>query len=131
VNTHQKIETLSIPDEGLKVHLRGYGWIWVFRFVAKNGRTDYMGTNLESPTRDQVQSILAARWSVEVYHRELKQTCGIECCQSRTGRAQRNHIFLAIASWFEKYKRRAQENLLLYQQQWNVIKQAISNQMKH
>ncbi|WP_155066466.1 hypothetical protein [Piscirickettsia salmonis] len=27
-----------------------------------------------------------------LYHRELKQTCGIERCQARTGRAQRNHI---------------------------------------
>ncbi|MCZ6919807.1 MAG: transposase [Rickettsia endosymbiont of Ixodes persulcatus] len=37
-----------------------------------------------------------ARWSIEFYHRELKQTCGIERCQARTGRAQRNHICLAV-----------------------------------
>ncbi|APS69481.1 hypothetical protein AVI56_03470 [Piscirickettsia salmonis] len=82
---------LDFPDEGLKLHLRGYGWITVFRFVAKNGRTDYIGTNIEEPSRDQVEVIVKARWSIEVYHRELKQTCGIERCQARTGRAQRNH----------------------------------------
>lgn len=28
--------------------------------------------------------ITEARWPIEIYHRELKQTC-IECCQARTG----------------------------------------------
>nr|WP_281181168.1 transposase [Candidatus Arsenophonus triatominarum] len=37
--------------------------------------------------------MMDARWSVEVYHREVKQNCGIERCQARTSRAQRNHIF--------------------------------------
>lgn len=130
VNKKQKLEQLNIPDEGLKVHLRGYGWIWVFRFVAKNGRTDYIGTSLESPTREQIKSIVEARWSIEVYHRELKQTCGIERCQARTGRAQRNHIYLAILAWLEKYKRRCRELISLYAQQWDVIKNAISTEMQ-
>ena len=38
VNRGDRLEKISIPDEGLKVHLRGYGWIHVFRFVARNGR---------------------------------------------------------------------------------------------
>ncbi|MCZ6919226.1 MAG: hypothetical protein O7C60_02155 [Rickettsia endosymbiont of Ixodes persulcatus] len=40
------------------------------------------------------------------YHRELKQTCGIERCQARTGRAQRNHICLAVFAWLDMNKRR-------------------------
>lgn len=130
VNRDEMLEKLEIPDGGLKVHLRGYGWITVFRFVAKNGRTDYMGTNMEIPTRDQVEAIMKARWSIEVYHRELKQTCGIERCQARTSRAQRNHIFLAIAAWFEKHRRRCYERVTLYQQHWEIIKQSITNQMQ-
>ncbi len=82
VNRGDSLEDLNIPDEGLEVHLRGYGWITVFKFVAKNGRIDYVSTNMENPTRDDVERITAARWSVEVYHRELKQTCGIERCQA-------------------------------------------------
>ncbi|QGP55949.1 hypothetical protein PsalMR5_03424 [Piscirickettsia salmonis] len=101
VNRNETLEMLDFPDEGLKLHLRGYGWITVFRFVAKNGRTDYIGTNIEEPSRDQVEVIVKARWSIEVYHRELKQTCGIERCQARTGRAQRNHISLSIAAWVD------------------------------
>ncbi|QGP56135.1 Transposase [Piscirickettsia salmonis] len=114
VNRNETLEMLDFPDEGLKLHLRGYGWITVFRFVAKNGRTDYIGTNIEEPSRDQVEVIVKARWSIEVYHRELKQTCGIERCQARTGRAQRNHISLSIAAWVDKYKRKLNEKISLY-----------------
>jgi hypothetical protein len=129
VNRGETLEKLHIPDEGLKVHLRGYGWITVFRFVAKNGRTDYIGTNMEDPSRDRIEKITKARWKIEVYHRELKQTCGLERCQSRTGRAQRNHIFLAISAWIQKYKRRAVEGISFYQQKWDVIKNDISREI--
>src|SRR5690606_308761 len=127
VNRDVSLETLAIPDEGLSVHLRGYGWVTVFKFVAKNGRIDYVSTNMESPTREGVQKIIEARWSIEVYHRELKQTCGIERCQARIGRAQRNHICLSILAWLDKQRRRISENLSFYQQDWDVIKYTISN----
>ena len=124
------METLEIPEEGLKVHLRGYGWVFVFKFVAKNGRIDYVTTNMENPMREQVKDIMDARWGVEVYHREIKQTCGIERCQARTGRAQRNHIFLAIAAWFEQHKIRVTQKITLYQQKWDFIKNSIQSHIK-
>jgi len=130
VNRKILLERLEIPEEGLRVHLRGYGWITVFRFVAKNGRTDYIGTNMEFPTRNQIETITRARWSIEIYHRELKQTCGIERCQARTSRAQRNHIFLAMAAWYKKHHRYCFKQVSCYQQQWDVIKQSISNEMQ-
>ena len=33
---------------------------------------------------------------IEVYHRQLKQECGVERAMLRAGRAQRNHIGMAI-----------------------------------
>ena len=130
VNHNVNLESLDIPDAGLKIHLRGYGWVTVFKFVAKNGRIDYITTNLENPTREQVERIVKARWSIEVYHRELKQTCGIERCQARTGRAQRNHICLAVFAWLEMNKRRINEKITLYQQTWEVIKTSIQDKLK-
>jgi hypothetical protein len=130
VNRGETLEKLQIPEEGLTIHLRGYGWITVFRFVAKNGRTDYIGTNQEHPALEDIKGIIKARWKIEVYHRELKQTCGIERCQSRTGRAQRNHIFLSISAWIEKHKRRGSEQITFYRQHWEVIKDSISVQMR-
>jgi hypothetical protein len=130
VNRDVSLEELDIPAEGLKVYLRGYGWVTVFKFVAKNGRIDYVSTNKEDPTREEVKKIMEARWSIEVYHRELKQTCGIERCQARTGRAQRNHICLSILAWLDKYRRRIIDKVSFYQQDWNVIKYAISREIK-
>lgn len=131
VNRQVQLETLDIPEEGLSIHLRGYGWVSVFKFVAKNGRIDYVATNMENPTRPNIKGIIKARWSVEIYHREVKQTCGIERCQARTGRAQRNHIFLAIAAWFEQYKIRLQNEKTLYQQKWEMIREVIREKIKN
>jgi hypothetical protein len=125
VNRNESLESLKIPDEGLLVHLRGYGWVTVFKFVSKNGRIDYVTTNMQEPTRMDVEKVTKARWSIEVYHREVKQTCGIERCQSRTGRAQRNHIFLAISAWFAQHQIRIKSKLTFYEQNWRIIKEAI------
>jgi len=125
-----RLENLEIPEEGRLVHLRGYGWVTVFKFVATNGRIDYVTTNKKTPTRNDVQSIIAARWSIEVYHLEIKQTCGIERCQARTGRSQRNPICLAILAWFEKHRKRALEKVSLYRQNWEIIKDSIAQGIK-
>ena len=129
VNKGESLGKLDIPEEGLKIHLRGYGWVYVFKFVTKNGRIDYLTTNQEDPTREQMVAAMKTRWSIEVYHRELKQTCGIERCQARTARAQRNHIGMAIQVWLDKHKRRITEKITLYQQDWEVIKETIGQAM--
>jgi putative transposase len=38
-------------------------------------------------------------FAIENYHRELKQNCGVERCQARSERAQRNHIGLALRAF--------------------------------
>ena len=85
---------------------------------------------MEDPTGERITKITKARWSIEVYHRELKQTCGIEPCQARTGRAQRNHICLAILAWLDKHKRRISEKITFYKQDWDVVKDGVSNSIK-
>lgn len=131
VNRGEILENLDIPDEGRQVHLRGFGWVIVYRFVAKNGRTDYVATNMLACSRTRIEGHFRARWSIEVFHRELKQTCGVERCQARTSRAQRNHIFLAIIAWLDRYKRRFREAVSFYEQQWEIIRQPISLAMQH
>ncbi len=130
VNKNVALSDLDIPDKGLRVHLRGYGWVTVFKFEAKNGRIDYVTTNKGNPTRDDVEKIIKARWSIEVYHRELKQTCGIERCQARTGRSQRNHICMAILAWIDKHRKRITEKITLYQQKWEIITHGICQKIK-
>ena len=131
INRNQKLETLEIPDVGLKVHLRGYGWIFVFRFVAKNGRTDFFGTNIDNPTKEQIKSLVRDRWEIEIFHRELKQTCGLQNCQARTSRSQRNHIAFSVLTWIKQNNLRKKFQTSFYRQQWNIIKTAIQEQMKY
>lgn len=119
------IEKLNLPDEGQIVHLKGYGWIKLFRFVAKNGRTDYIGTSKIELSRNQIKMFFERRWSIEVLHREIKQTCGFARCLANTGRAQRNHIGLSLLTWIRKNQRRHRNNSSLYQQKWAVIQPAI------
>jgi len=122
---HVQVRMLDISDEGLNVHLKGYGWIKLFRFVTKHGRTDYIGTSRVDLSREQVKQYFERRWSVEVLHRELKQTCGFACCMANTGRAQRNHIGLSMLTWIRRHKRRQQDTQSMYQQKWEVVKPAI------
>jgi len=124
---HVQLCQLEIPDEGLQVHLKGYGWIKIFRFEGKNGRTDYIGSSCLDLSREQIKTYFERRWSIEVMHRELKQTCGFGRCQANTGRAGRNHIGLSFIALIRKHRRRRCENISTYQQDWNVIKPAIQH----
>ena len=63
---HIQICKLDIPEDGLKVHLKGYGCIKLFRFAGKNGRVDYIGTSRLDLTKEQVKSYFERRWSIEV-----------------------------------------------------------------
>lgn len=124
---HIQLRQLDIPDEGLKVHLKGYGWIKVFRFEGKNGRTDYIGTSRLDLNREQVKTYFERRWSIEVMHRELKQTCGFGRCQANTGRAERNHIGLSFIALIHKHRRRRLDHSTPYRQDWVVIKPSIQH----
>ena len=57
INRNEILSEINIPDDGANVHLRGYGWITVFNFLAQNDRIDYIFTNIENPTKDAVKEI--------------------------------------------------------------------------
>lgn len=42
--------------------------------------------------RDDTQHVCAIRWFIEQFHREIKQLTGIERCECRKQRIQKNHI---------------------------------------
>jgi len=69
----------------------------LFRLVVSTDRTDYVVTNdmHQNPTAETPQ-VCAIRWKIEPMQREVKQVTGLERCQCRTGRIQRNHIACAM-----------------------------------
>lgn len=130
VNRNKRLNEIEVSESGTKIHLRGYGWIMVYRFVDQDGHTIYLGSSFEGKTTKEIQAFAQKRWEIEVFHRELKQTCGLERCQARTSRAQRNHIALSILAWIKQATVRQADNLTHYRQQWEVIKTAIAQQLK-
>lgn len=96
---NRAIKDVVLTSAGKVVHLKAYGLIKVFRIVATNGDTTYWATNDLSMSDIKLQQIAEQRWMIEIYHRNLKQTCGVEHCQSRLAIAQRNHIGLAIRAF--------------------------------
>jgi len=88
----------------------------------------YSGLALSNVSPTELSHDSISRWLKDrnFRPRDVKQTCGIERCQSRTGRAQRNHIFMAIMAWFDKHRRRIHEQVSFYKQDWEMIKPGIS-----
>jgi len=89
----------DISESGSVVHLKGYGFVKIFGIVDKKGNTEYWATN--NLNMDELERIRLSdfSWTIEEYHRGLKQFCGIERCQCRSAKAQRNHISLAVRTF--------------------------------
>jgi putative transposase len=96
---YSNLENLDIPPEGLVVHLKAYGFIKVFKIVFKNGNIEYLATNNTNISASAVEGIYGKRWNIEIYHKGLKQQCGVEKCQARISRIQRNHIWCSITAF--------------------------------
>ena len=72
----------------------------LFRVEVSENHTDWVITNdLSQYSADDVQKVCAIRWKIEQFHRELKQVTGVEKCQCRKARIQRNHIACAVLVW--------------------------------
>lgn len=96
---NRPITSVEIGPQGQVVHLKGYGFIKVFRTVSTDGNVEHWAThNLEMRELERL-GVAEKTWVIEHYHRGIKQFCGIERCQVRSARAQRNHIALAIRAF--------------------------------
>ncbi len=100
---YQRVDALSAADEGRLVHLKGMPkghTVKLFRLVLSAERTDYVVTNdVSQSSSEAAREECGLRWKIEQFHREVKQTTGIEKCQCRKERAQRNHVGCAILVW--------------------------------
>lgn len=72
----------------------------LFRVVVNPDRTDWVVTNdLSQASTGDTRKKCAVRWKIEQYHREAKQVLGIEKCQCRLARAQKNHMGCVVLAW--------------------------------
>lgn len=119
---------VSLSKEGGYIHMQELKWskealthgisvklkelpfrLQLFKVVAPNGDIDWVVTNHpDTITSEVIQQENDIRWKIEEMHRELKQLTGIEKCQARKARIQRNHIAYCYGAWFS-LKQKARE----------------------
>jgi hypothetical protein len=95
----QAIKDVPIAATGTQVWLPGYGLIKVFGIVATDGDIAYWATNNLGMTDLERVQFAEFSWAIEHYHRGIKQCTGIERCQCRSAKAQRNHIGMALRAF--------------------------------
>lgn len=128
--TKYSVSTIEIPREGAVVRLKEYGMVRLFKLVATNGKAEYIVTNNLKSTYSDIRDAYARRWKIEEFHRGLKQTAGVEGCQSRIQRAQRTHIFCSILSFLAFEKKRLEENITWYEAKRRIISDSLFSYLK-
>ncbi len=64
-------------------------------------------------------------WVIETYHRGLKQFCGVERCQARSARAQRNHIGWALRAFVRLEHHRIRTGTSWFETKMGIIRSAL------
>lgn len=139
-DTHNRqIQEIDIPEEGRKVHLKGFGFVKVFRTVSTNGdaepeenagesgngKVQYWATNDLAMTEEKREELARRAWGVETYHRRLKQYCGAERSQCQSAEAQHNHIQMSIRAFLRLELHRVETAVSFYESKTAIIREAI------
>jgi len=107
VEKHKQIEKLNWSENELKegkiVKINGFPAehkVKLFRVQVSTNRTEHVATNdMTQNCADDTRNECAIRWKIEEFHREIKQLTGLEKCQARKRRIQKNHIVSAMLVW--------------------------------
>lgn len=129
VNPYQRIENRSWSKEELKsgklIKIKKFPQnkkVKLFRVEVSTDRTDFIATNDKAQdSTEVVQKECGLRWKVEEFHREIKQLTGIDKCQCRKGRIQRNHISCAILVWVRLKHLARKTHQTVYQIKYNLL----------
>lgn len=129
---YTQVQSLEIPKSGLVTHLKGFGFVKLFRTVFKNEDDRHYifyltnPKDLEQITRQEFQRVHNIHWVIESYHRATKQVCSLERFMVRDTEAIKNHIFCSIRAFVQLEFMRV-ENLISnwYEVQRKLFKEAI------
>ena len=131
----QKIEwTPEQLQEGITIKLKKVPFkVQLFKIVATNGDIEWVITN-RAPGSIQTQVVQEEnqmRWCIERLHRELKQLTGIERCQCRKQRAQRNHFACCYHAWFSLKVIAKKLGKTLYQVKHDLWSDYLRNELRN
>jgi putative transposase len=126
-----QIQEIEIPPEGKEVHLKAYGFIKVFRIVAKDGDIEYWATDVLEMDEAKREKVGGYSWKIEEYHRGIKQFCGVENCQARKSQSQRAHIMFALRAFLRLEAERLRTGISWFESKRKIIRPAISAYIKY
>jgi hypothetical protein len=101
----ERLDQLKIPQEKpVNVWIKDLEFpVKIFKqvFTNKDGTSGqrFLVTNDLTLTDEQFRTLYKKRWSVEEYHKSLKQNASIGSSPAHTERTQSNHIFAAIFAY--------------------------------
>ena len=103
----------------------------LLRVTISTNRTEYIATNnLTQDSTDAVQQVCDILWKIEEFHRELKQLTGVESCQCRKARIQRNHINCAMLVWSRLKQLAYSTGQTVYQIKHGLLSNYLIQQLK-
>jgi hypothetical protein len=135
---YQRVDSLTWSAEeqetGKMVHVKKFPkdhQLKLFRLVLSTQRTEYMVTNdLSQDSSDATRQESAIRWKIEQFHREAKQVTGLESCQCRLQRAQRNHIACAMLVWVRLNQLAQEAQTTIYQIKQGLLRDYMRQQLR-
>jgi hypothetical protein len=110
-----------------KVWLKGFGFVHVAKIVFKNGDIRYVCTNdLSLTDYADLSALSKKRWTIEEFHRGIKQTTGIEKCYSVKKRSQLTHIFACFVAFVKMECERLKTGISWYEQKAQAVRLGIT-----
>jgi putative transposase len=123
--TYQAVSQVPLTAQGTVVHLKGYGQVKLFRLVTPDGDTEYGATSDLGMNEGQRLKYAEWSWQIESYHRGIKQYCGVERCQARRAKAQRNHITMALRAFLRLNHVAFYEGISWFEAKTRILRHAI------
>ena len=104
----------------------------LFRVTISTDKTEFIVTkDLSQNSTTNTQKEGANRRKIEQLHREAKQNTGLEKCQCRTNRSQRNHIACAFLVWHFLTEKAREIGSNIYQVKRNILSNYMIEQMRN
>ena len=122
------VSTLDWTEKRVrKVWLKGFGFVLVAQIVFTNGDIRYVCTNNLSLTQyEDLSALSKKRWTIEEFHRGIKQTTGIEKCYSIKRRSQLTHIFACFVAFVKLEFNRLKTGVSWYEQKAQAVRLGIA-----
>ncbi len=122
-------------EHGKRIKIKGFPKdhkVQCFRVAVTTNRTDYVVTNdLAQDSTEATQKACGFRWKIEQLHREGKQLTGLERCQCRKARIQRNHIGCALLVWVRFKELAVQTGRTMYQLKHGLLDEYLIQQLRN